>query len=360
MSAIEGVFREVYRRCPGDQIRQLRDRSRPLVGLARQAVGRGRHDVQNGMLRTLLNSQLSGRSGLGIPAGLKMGERVVELILFAEDIAGAQSYSPIDALDGLIRPSPEGMGSAEKAVGICKVGACIDGPTEGADRLRITTVRDADEAARKMRPGLTGIARDRAIRADRVHDFIRLSRGAVAVDRDARTRESESNRGLAPDAALPAVAYTDLVYDSRRDRFIALCTVQDATRAWWMPAGGPYTWTEFGTAIGEWHEFAAAYDPAGDRVLLHGGFNYSAHTSLHFMMMNPETGQWGGTMAVLDAATLELLKFAMADMRLSARAYDRILKVSRTIADLAGSERITADHVSEAVHFRNLDRQLWA
>jgi magnesium chelatase family protein len=62
----------------------------------------------------------------------------------------------------------------------------------------------------------------------------------------------------------------------------------------------------------------------------------------------------------LDETSMELLKFAMSDMKLSARAYDRILKVARTIADLAGSERITADHVSEAVQFRSLDRQLWA
>jgi magnesium chelatase family protein len=61
----------------------------------------------------------------------------------------------------------------------------------------------------------------------------------------------------------------------------------------------------------------------------------------------------------LDEATLELMKFAMGDLRLSARAYDRILKVARTIADLAGSERITSDHVSEAIQYRSLDRQLW-
>jgi magnesium chelatase family protein len=62
----------------------------------------------------------------------------------------------------------------------------------------------------------------------------------------------------------------------------------------------------------------------------------------------------------LDSASLELLKFSMSDMRLSARAYDRILKLARTIADLDASERITSDHLSEAVHFRALDRQLWA
>lgn len=61
----------------------------------------------------------------------------------------------------------------------------------------------------------------------------------------------------------------------------------------------------------------------------------------------------------LDEPTLELLKLAMNDLNLSARAYDRILKVARTIADLAGAEDITSEHVMEAVQFRSLDRQLW-
>jgi magnesium chelatase family protein len=61
----------------------------------------------------------------------------------------------------------------------------------------------------------------------------------------------------------------------------------------------------------------------------------------------------------LDEATMELLKFAMSDLNLSARAYDRVLKVARTIADLAGSERIISDHIGEAIQFRSLDRQLW-
>jgi magnesium chelatase family protein len=61
----------------------------------------------------------------------------------------------------------------------------------------------------------------------------------------------------------------------------------------------------------------------------------------------------------LDETTLDMLKFAMSDLNLSARAYDRVLKVSRTIADLAGSDPIRSDHVGEAVQLRSLDRQVW-
>ncbi|MGC9034607.1 MAG: YifB family Mg chelatase-like AAA ATPase, partial [Verrucomicrobiia bacterium] len=65
------------------------------------------------------------------------------------------------------------------------------------------------------------------------------------------------------------------------------------------------------------------------------------------------------TFCALDTDTMELLKMAMTELRLSARAYDRILKVARTIADLDGKEKISREHISEAVNYRSLDRQLW-
>lgn len=64
--------------------------------------------------------------------------------------------------------------------------------------------------------------------------------------------------------------------------------------------------------------------------------------------------------AVPDTQGAEILKVAMKRLNLSARAYDRILKVARTIADLDGCENIQAHHVSEAVNYRNLDREGWA
>jgi magnesium chelatase family protein len=62
----------------------------------------------------------------------------------------------------------------------------------------------------------------------------------------------------------------------------------------------------------------------------------------------------------IDQAGSELLKTAMNKLGLSARAYDRILKVSRTIADLAGSDRIGVEHLGEAIQYRSLDRSFYA
>ncbi|MGB4414578.1 MAG: YifB family Mg chelatase-like AAA ATPase [Paludibacter sp.] len=66
------------------------------------------------------------------------------------------------------------------------------------------------------------------------------------------------------------------------------------------------------------------------------------------------------TFAPIDKAGSELLKNAMQRLNLSARAYDRIIKVARTIADLDDSEHVLSNHIAEAINYRNLDREGWA
>jgi magnesium chelatase family protein len=63
---------------------------------------------------------------------------------------------------------------------------------------------------------------------------------------------------------------------------------------------------------------------------------------------------------IIDNAGQHLLKSAIQKLNLSARAYDRIVKVSRTIADLSDSKNIEPEHLAEAIQFRSLDREGWA
>lgn len=72
------------------------------------------------------------------------------------------------------------------------------------------------------------------------------------------------------------------------------------------------------------------------------------------------TGKLLSMYARPDDKGLAILKAAMNRLNLSARAYDRILKVARTIADLEGCEQIQTPHLAEAIGYRNLDRENWA
>jgi magnesium chelatase family protein len=106
--------------------------------------------------------------------------------------------------------------------------------------------------------------------------------------------------------------------------------------------------TEGSAAIRE--RVIAARELQAKRYALHPGVYANAQMSSRMLK----------EICVIDQAGQTLLKAAMNKLNLSARAYDRILKVSRTIADLAGSEHIAPAHLAEAIQYRSLDRQGWA
>lgn len=84
---------------------------------------------------------------------------------------------------------------------------------------------------------------------------------------------------------------------------------------------------------------------------------FEDNDALHFnAQMSPNMVR---QICVIDENGQILIKRAMEKLGLSARAYDRILKVARTIADLANSVSIEAEHLAEAIHYRSLDRESW-
>ncbi|MBO5824969.1 MAG: YifB family Mg chelatase-like AAA ATPase [Prevotella sp.] len=90
--------------------------------------------------------------------------------------------------------------------------------------------------------------------------------------------------------------------------------------------------------------------------LPHGGGRDGARIHCNAQMTERMLHQF----AEPDAASMDMLRMAMERLKLSARAYSRILKVARTIADLEGSEKVQSHHIAEAIGYRNLDRGDWA
>src|SRR4030081_1847917 len=91
------------------------------------------------------------------------------------------------------------------------------------------------------------------------------------------------------------------------------------------------------------------------RKLQHERFQKDAKTNCNARMGPRQIKQH----CKLSDESQELIRVAMTELNLSARAYDRILKVSRTVADLQSSDEITTEHVSEAIQYRTFDRTLW-
>ena len=97
-----------------------------------------------------------------------------------------------------------------------------------------------------------------------------------------------------------------------------------------------------------------------ERVVKARKFQYKRFKDIDTIFYNAQMGvKQIRKFCKLDEVSLQLIKTAMERLNLSARAYDRILKVSRTIADLEGSDTIRSIHISEAIQYRSLDRDGW-
>lgn len=91
------------------------------------------------------------------------------------------------------------------------------------------------------------------------------------------------------------------------------------------------------------------------RAIQMSRFEHHININTNAQMQATDLKKW----ALLDHTSSGLLKMAMEQFHLSARAHDRIIKVARTIADLDGSKNIQNQHISEAIHYRTLDKAGW-
>jgi magnesium chelatase family protein len=97
-----------------------------------------------------------------------------------------------------------------------------------------------------------------------------------------------------------------------------------------------------------------------NRVIVARGIQHKRFEGMKHIYCNADMGTKEiRKFCKIDTPSEELLKMAMTKLGLSARAYDRIIKVSRTIADIDNSENILPQHISEAIQYRSLDRELW-
>ncbi|HRJ48763.1 MAG TPA: hypothetical protein PKY38_15500, partial [Opitutaceae bacterium] len=123
----------------------------------------------------------------------------------------------------------------------------------------------------------------------------------------------------------------------------------------WRPRGaGPneYKGPEYGAFVTKFDEEIAAEDLCEPEELDRlRGSRVTANARMTHAQIRRHCG--------IDSSLGDLLQHAMEQLSLSARAYDRILKVARTIADLAGAETIAAPHLLEAIQYRSLDRNLF-